>query len=236
MKWQVDVNGGYGACSTSRGRLFFFDRVEDQARLRCLNAETGKSLWEYKYDTDYEDAYGFDNGPRSSPVVDGDRVYVFGVEGELHCVGVNDGKRVWMVDTDEEFQVVKNFFGVGTTPIIHGDLLIAMVGGSPDEDQGKPVGQLLEVQPNGTGFVAFNKFTGKVVYATGDSLASYSSIRLAKLGDVTAGITLARGGLVGFNAENGQSLFEIPWRAKRLETVNAATPVIEDDLLSLIHI
>ena len=86
--WSMAVGTGYGACSTSRGRCFLFDREGDQARLRCLESETGKLLWTYRYPTDYEDTYGFDNGPRTTPVVDEQRVYVFGAEGKLHCVSV----------------------------------------------------------------------------------------------------------------------------------------------------
>ena len=54
--------------------------------LECLKSETGEPLWKFEYPTDYEDLYGYDNGPRCSPVVDEDRVYIFGAEGMLHCL------------------------------------------------------------------------------------------------------------------------------------------------------
>ena len=47
-----------------------------------------------------EDLYGYDNGPRCYPVVDDDRVYIFGAEGKLHCLNVVDGKVQWKVDTE----------------------------------------------------------------------------------------------------------------------------------------
>ena len=80
------------------------------------------------------DLYGYSVGPRCSPVVDGDRVYMYGVEGMLHCLRVEDGKLIWKVDTIADFQVRQNFFGVGSTPVIEGDLIIAQVGGSPKDD------------------------------------------------------------------------------------------------------
>ena len=55
----------------SRGRLFQFDRVEDSARLRALDPKTAKLLWTFEYPSEFQDLYGYDNGPRSSPVVDG---------------------------------------------------------------------------------------------------------------------------------------------------------------------
>ena len=71
--WQKDIGTSYGIGSISRGRLFQFDRHGDHARLSCLNAETGDLLWKWEYPTDYSDYYGYNNGPRCSPVVDDDR-------------------------------------------------------------------------------------------------------------------------------------------------------------------
>ena len=114
--WQLALGTGYGSPAISQGRLFQFDRQANQARLRCLTSETGELLWKFEYPTDYQDQYGYDNGPRASPVVDGDRVYIFGAEGLLHCLAVEDGKPIWKVDTTARFGVVQNFFGVGSTP------------------------------------------------------------------------------------------------------------------------
>ncbi len=97
--WQQRLGTGYGMPVISRGRLYQFTRVRDQARLMCLRSETGELLWQFEYPTDYEDLYGYDNGPRSSPIVDGDRVYILGVEGMLHCLGAEDGRVIWKVDT-----------------------------------------------------------------------------------------------------------------------------------------
>src|SRR5438067_13375373 len=79
--WQKRVLAGYAPPTVSRGRLFVFDRIRDRVRLRAWNAETGADLWTFDSPTDYEDLYGYSNGPRCCPVVDGDRVYIFGPEG-----------------------------------------------------------------------------------------------------------------------------------------------------------
>ena len=103
--WQQPLGIGYSMPTVSRGRLFVFDRIRNRCRLRCWNAETGESIWEFEYPTDYRDKYDYNGGPRCSPVVDGDRVYAFGPEGMLHCVRAADGKLVWKVDTKAEFGV-----------------------------------------------------------------------------------------------------------------------------------
>ena len=133
--WHHKLGTSYGIGSVAQGRFFQFDRYEDQARLTCLDARTGEFRWKFEYPTDYEDRVGYNNGPRCSPVIDEDRVYLYGAEGMLHCVGAKDGKLLWKVDTAKKFGVVQNFFGVGSTPVVYGDLLLVMVGGSPAESQ-----------------------------------------------------------------------------------------------------
>ena len=104
--------------------------------------------------------------------MDRDRVYIAGPEGMLHCLRAEDGKVIWKKDMVTYFHVVQNFFGVGSTPVIEGDLLITQVGGSPkDVTDERPS---LELQGLDSGVVAFDKYTGAVKYHVTDELASYS--------------------------------------------------------------
>ena len=212
--------------SISQGRLFLFDRHGDQARLTCMKAETGDPLWKFEYPTTFKDPYNYSNGPRCCPVVDGDRVYVYGPEGMLHCVRVADGKMVWKVDTPADFDVIQNFFGVGSTPVVEGNLLIAQVGGSP---KGSDRENFMGLKGNGSGVVAFDKLTGKVRYKITDELASYSSPVLATINGRRWCFVLARGGLIGFEPATGKVDFHFPWRADTLECVNASNPVVVGD-------
>ena len=109
--------------SSPAGRLFHVDRAGDKARLTALNATTGAQLWQVETPLEYEDYYGYSNGPRASPVVDGDRVYTHGVDGRLQCRRTEDGALLWEVDTQREFGFVQNFFGVASAPLVDGELL-----------------------------------------------------------------------------------------------------------------
>jgi hypothetical protein len=129
--WQKTVGTGYSAPAISNGKLFQFSRVKDSSRLSCFSAETGAELWTCDYPTNFEDMLGYNNGPRATPVVDGPNVYTFGAEGILQCVRISDGHPMWRIDTTKQFNVVKNFFGVGSTPLVWNDLLFVSVGGSP---------------------------------------------------------------------------------------------------------
>jgi len=227
--WHRSLGTGYGIGSVAGGRFFQFDRHGDQARLTCLDARTGESLWKFEYPTGYEDMLGYNNGPRCSPVIDDGLVYLFGAEGMLHCVRAADGQLVWKADTAERFGVVQNYFGVGSTPVVDGDLLIVMVGGSPPESQDAGRYDLTRVKGNGSGIVAFDKRTGQVRYSITDELASYAAPRLATIGGRRWCFVLARGGLVGFEPSSGRVDFHWPWRSSLRDSVNAATPVVVGD-------
>jgi len=229
--WQTELGTGYGAPVVSQGKLYQFDREGDTARLRVFNSRTGEELWTYRYASDYADLYGYDNGPRCSPVVDDNRVYIFGAEGMLHCLSATDGKLVWKKNTSVEYGVIQNFFGVGSTPVIENDLLIVMMGGSPPESQNVPPGQLDLIKGNGTGVVGFDKFTGKEKYRLTNELASYASPTLATINGRRWCFAFMRGGLVGFEPASGKLDFEFPWRAPILESVNASCPVVSGDLV-----
>jgi outer membrane protein assembly factor BamB len=224
--WQQVAGVGYGMPSISHGRLFQFDRHRDKARLSCLKSETGEFLWKFEYPSNYQDRFGYDNGPRCCPVIDGDRVYIFGVEGMLHCVRASDGKLIWKVDTPREFGVEQNFFGVGSTPVVSGDLLLVQVGGSRKGPDGQPTP---EDPGNGTGVVAFDKLTGKVRYKITDELASYASPVLATIDGRSWAFVFARGGLIGFEPASGKVDFHFKWRSPEYFSVNASNPVVSGD-------
>lgn len=230
LVWQRPLGISYAICSIYRGRAYVFDRVGGKATLFCLKSETGEELWKFEYPSEYDDMYGYDPGPRCCPVLDGDRVYLFGVEGMLHCLKAVDGREVWKRDTTKEFGVVQNFFGVGSTPVVEGDLLIVQIGGSPPNSPGI---QTNEVKGNGAGIVAFDKRTGEIKYKVTDELASYSSPVMATIGDRRWGFVFCRGGLVGFEPATGKVDFQYPWRAKILESVNASNPVVAGDLVMI---
>jgi len=227
--WQCPLGTSYGAPAITRGRLLHYDRFGDRARLTCRESETGRELWRYEHDTQYTDMLGYNNGPRCSPVVDGNRVFLLSAEGELHSVRLDDGSRLWQIDTSKQFGVVKNFFGVGSTPIVFEDLLIANIGGSPPAGPQDVYAAQGQVEGNGTGIVAFDKFTGKLRWQATDELASYSSPITANIDGRPWAFVFARGGLVGLEPRTGQVNFQFPWRAKMLESVNASGPVIVEN-------
>ena len=94
--WAIELGEGYCGPSVSEGRVFVFDRSVGEERLRCIEAETGTVLWEKTTPTGYVDMFGYDGGPRASPVVCDDCVITYGVEGLLICRRLTDGALQWL--------------------------------------------------------------------------------------------------------------------------------------------
>lgn len=224
IQWSIEMGEGYAGPVIAKDKVYVFDRKGTNARLRCLKAADGGVLWQQTYATDYVDMYGFSNGPRAAPMVDGERVYTLGVEGLLQCRSGSDGSLVWQRDTNAEYGVVQNFFGVGSSPVIYENLIIAMIGGSPADSPDIKSGR---TTANGTCVVAFDKLSGAEIYRTGNYLASYASPIITSHSGRSWCLVFARAGLLGLNPDDGREDFFFPWRAWRNETVNASTPVVQ---------
>jgi outer membrane protein assembly factor BamB len=227
IRWSRSTGIGYSNAVVSHGRLFQFDRFGNRERLSCLNAETGAELWQWESAVEYEDMYGYNKGPRSSPVVDHDRVYVYGVAGSFACIDVVQGRELWKTNLSEKFGVVQNFFGVGSSPCVFEDKILVLVGGSPEKSKMVPAGRLHFVEPNGSAIVAFNKQTGAELYRVGNYLASYSAPIIATIQGQPWCVTFVREGLFVFDPRDGSNEAFFPWRASILESVNAAWPIVD---------
>lgn len=228
--WKGSVGTGYSAPSVLGDRLVIHHRKGDQEIVSCRNIADGTEVWTHEYPTTYVDPYGYNNGPRCSPVLTPDRCFTLGAEGMLVCTSMTDGKLLWQTDIRKEFNVPDGFFGVGCSPILDEDRLIVLVGGQPN-----------------SGVVAFNEADGKVLWqAVGqqtwdgvetdqgkkhewsddEMVVSYSSPIIAELHGQKHLLCLVRQGLVSLNPATGTENFHYWFRSKVHESVNAARPVV----------
>jgi len=218
--------------------LVVHHRVGGEEVVECLDATDSKSLWHYNYPSAFVDPYGYNNGPRSSPVLTSNLCYTFGAEGKLLCLELATGKLVWQRDTGLDFNVPNAFFGVGSTPVLEDNLLIVMVGGQPD-----------------SGVVAFDPQTGKTVWESVgkknwggapmigwpgdrtvhwqlvDKQASYSTPVAATIHGKRQILCLMRQGLVSLDPKTGAVNFSFWFRSQLNDSVNAMSPVVVDDMI-----
>ena len=211
--WQHKVGAGYSGVAVDRGRVIVFHRVENNEVAEALDAATAKPLWKATFTTRYVSSIAPDDGPRCVPVVHGDYVILVGAGGELRCVSFATGDQIWQRSMEKDFGAQEGYFGAGSTPIVHDDLVLVNVGGR-----------------SGAGLVAFALKTGDTVWQAGDEDASYSSPTKAHVGGQEQVIFVTRYNVVAVNPRDGKVLFRFPF-GKRGPTVNAATPLVMDDNL-----
>lgn len=215
--WTKSIGAGLAGPAVAGDRVILFHRIGKEEIVEALDAKSGETRWRYAYPTAYRDDFGFDEGPRAVPVVANGRVYTFGAEGQLHAVDLATGSRVWSVDTMRRFNVRKGFFGAAGSPLVEDGKVLANVGGKDGT--------------KGAGIVAFDAATGAMLWTATDHEASYSSAVGATLNGVRHAVFLTRGGLVGLDPATGAIRFQKPWRSRTQSSVNAATPLIVDDLI-----
>jgi outer membrane protein assembly factor BamB len=214
----------------AQGRCVICDRVGKEVRIRCLEAETGRELWQHRYATDYVDTFGYDGGPRAAAVIAGDDVVTFGPEGRLECRSLADGASRWHVDTSAAYHVVRNFFGVSTAPLVvdvgEQQLVIVQVGGSPPGSAPPSPERLDLVKGLDSGLVAFDLATGGERWRSSDQLASYSTPVLATIDGRDRLLAWMRDRLLVVDPATGNVQADVRWRADELFSVVAASPVV----------
>ena len=102
--WKRDVGEGFSGPVIAGDRLILFHRVGDEEVVECLNAATGKELWKFAYPTSYSDMLGKGDGPRSTPLITGDKVVTLGAEGTLHCLALETRQENLVALADEGIQ------------------------------------------------------------------------------------------------------------------------------------
>ena len=216
--WAVERGRGHAGPVVVGGKVVYLHQVDQNEQIRCLDAATGKEIWEHSYPVEVDQNFGVVDAPRSSPVVDVETgcVYTLGNDGDLICLRLADGKIVWQISVAEIFGPGPFFFGYGSSPLIHGDKLIVNVG---SED---------------ACVAALNKRDGKTIWRADHVWhGSYASPIVANLNGVekllvfTGGMVKPpTGGLLCLNPETGAIDSEFPWRSDNYASVNAATPVV----------
>ncbi len=223
LVWHKKVGTGFAAPSISLGRLLLYHRVrtEDaqqrfQERLSCYQSETGNPLWQVDFPTEYRDINGYGDGPRCTPVIDNNRIYLFSPEGILRCLQLVDGKTIWEVDLASQLEIDLQTYGVGSTPVVHGNRLIVIAGGRREST-------------GDAGVVVLDKLTGVFQYGVGDDDASYASPRVVRSGNRNWAFAYMRDGLLVFDPDRGKVDSQFTWHSRVAGSVNAATPVVKDD-------
>ncbi len=208
--WKVAGGDGFSSLAISDGRVYtFVDRDKTEWAV-CLNADSGEELWKVSTSPSFEDPEGGD-GARATPTVDGSRVYFLGATGALRCLDKKTGATLWQRNILKDFNASNLNWGVSTSPLLEGDLLLVNVGGP------------------GASVVAFDKTTGKVVWKAHDDVAGYASPLPITVEGIREIVFFGGKAVFGLSPEDGT----LHWRHEWLTTseMNIATPIFSDPLL-----
>lgn len=218
VSWRGKVGNGYAGPAVADGLVYVTDIVSQQGRrgterVLCLDEDTAKVIWKHEWPADYS-GMSYDNGPRATPTVDGDRVYTLGAAGALHCLNAKTGKVIWKKDYVEDFNAVVPTWGIAGAPLVDGGRLIALVGGDP-----------------GAKVVAFDKMTGKELWRalSSDWEPGYNPPFLLEAGGTKQLIIWHPRAITSLNPESGKIYWQHEFRVQHGLTV--ATPVVDQNRL-----
>jgi outer membrane protein assembly factor BamB len=215
VKWRRKVGNGFGAAVALGDKLVLLHRVGDEEIVECFGAETGKTLWQFTYPTTYETPSAYSSGPYSTPLLEGDRVYAWGAQGQFHCLHLDDGEPLWSRMLNDEYRPDQGFFPVAASPMIENELIVVNVGGT--------VGA--------SGIVAMNKHTGENVWMATDHGQGCATARAATIHGRRLLFLLTNDGLVCLDPPTGAVLWVVDYRPKNPEMENATSPLVYHDLV-----
>lgn len=212
IAWRTQVGSGYAGPVVVGKKVVVFHRVGKQELVEALDAGGGQRLWKAEFNARYRGGIDSDLGPRCVPLVQDGKVYVFGAAGDLHCLSLADGKKLWTRELYVDYDGDEGYFGAGSTPILVGGKLVVNVGGKD------------------AGLVALDPATGKTLWKGTSEVGSYSAPAKAKIGGKEQAIFITRLNCVSFDPATDTVKILFPF-GKRGPTVNAATPLIFDGKL-----
>jgi outer membrane protein assembly factor BamB len=210
--WQGQVGQGFSGPVVTGGRVVLFHRIENQETIQSFDATNGAAQWKHQYPTSYRDSFGFDEGPRATPAIADGKIYTYGAQGMLSCVSLEKGEANWSRDLQKDYQAPKGFFGICSSPLVHGNAVVLNVGGK-----------------DGAAVCAFDCRTGKTLWKTGNDETSYSSPVAAQMNGGDYLFCLTTSMLFAIDPANGHIHFSYPFRPPIRASVSAATPVVVDD-------
>lgn len=199
--WDKELGVGYSIVSVKDGKLYTMGHKDGEDIVYCLDAKTGKELWDYSYKCET----GKYKGPRATPVIDGKNLYTVSRVGLVHCLDVATGKVNWKSDALDKTENENIRWGIASSAVIEGDYLLLNIG-----DAG----------------TALNKNTGKIEWKSKGKSSYASPVVFDHKGKRLAAVFSAPG-LQIIDVKNGKVIDDVKWETKY--DINGADPMIIGD-------
>jgi outer membrane protein assembly factor BamB len=215
--WRHPVGAGWSSFAIVGKYAFTQEQRGTFEGVVCYDAETGKEQWVY-----LEPGQRFSKslagvGPRATPTVAGSRVYTMGANGVFNSINAHDGRVVWQHAIVLEAGVKHLQWGMSGSPLVYDNLVVVNPGG--------PRSKIAGPETSGRALLAYDRITGKEVWASGDCQAGYASPVLATLAGVRQVVLFDGVGVGGYDAATGKELWRSPEWTNQFD-VNIAQPII----------
>jgi outer membrane protein assembly factor BamB len=215
LLWQQkDIGSGYSTPAVVGERIYVIsNRGMDDEFVQALEVKDGKQVWSTRLGK-----VGPNQGPqypaaRSTPTVDGERLYALGSDGDLACVETASGKVLWHKNLRTAFGGKPGKWAYAESPLIDGEVLVCTPGGSEAT------------------LVALNKKSGEPIWKAvvpGGDESGYASVIIANVGGVKQYVQFLQNGLVGVDAKTGKFLWRYDKTAQG-SPANIPTPIHRED-------
>jgi outer membrane protein assembly factor BamB len=202
---------GYSSFAAAGGRLFTLGARAEREFVVAYDAATGKRLWETPHGRRFTNDRG--DGPRSTPTVDGNRLYAFGASGDLTALDAASGRIAWTINVIRDFGGQNINWGLSESPLVAADRVIVSPGGADSS------------------IVAVSKTDGKLLWKSQGDRAGYSSAVLHEVGGIRQAIFFTGQRALGLDIANGRVLWSYDRVANRV--ANIATPIVRGDRVFL---
>jgi outer membrane protein assembly factor BamB len=209
--WSRDLGEGYSAIVVEGDSLYTMYRADDKEIVVRLNAKTGETVWEHGYDHSPAEGHvhQFGDGPRSTPLVVGDRLFTVGVAGKMHALDKKKGKVLWTQELWSDLGGTVLQHGYASSPIAYGKNVIVLVGAEEKS------------------IVAFDQKDGKVTWATESFQNSYSTPKIMEIDGKVQLVTFMAHELVGLDPGTGELLWRYEFANQFEQNINM--PVLADN-------
>jgi outer membrane protein assembly factor BamB len=216
-KWSLSIGEGHSSPILVGNRAFALVRRGETEHTLCIDAGTGKVLWEDKnpapFDSVIFPAQRLGKAPRSTPLLYQGKLYVIGVGGVLSCLDARTGRALWRKDFSKGFKIPMPVCGASLSPLIDGRALYIHVGHG---DEGA--------------FVALDKNSGAELWRMSGEGPGYTSPQLMRIGGKQQLVTAAHNSWIGLDSNSGKLLWSVKNRQNYFNH-NSITPAIAGDVL-----
>jgi len=212
VAWVADgIGAGYASVSVVGSSIYVPGMLEDQQGVLFVLDLAGNIQGRYPYGP--ETLIKQAPGARSTPTIDGDRLYLISGLGVITCFQLPGCAILWQVDTMKRFNGTMIQWAIAESPLIDGENVICTPGG-PDAS-----------------VAALNKMTGETVWTSKgwSEPSAYCSPDVFEVGGRCIIVTMTAKSVVGVDAATGAFLWSHPHETDY--DIHAVTPVLHDRML-----